>query len=70
MKNLFTPPKYAQGNLYGVDANAFGIMGYFQRVAKRSGWTDEEIDVVLEKATESDYNSLISTIRIHLKRKI
>lgn len=68
MKNLFTPPKYAKGTLVGVDANAFGIMGYFQKVAKRSGWTDKEIDLVLDKATESDYNSLISTINTHLRK--
>lgn len=70
MENLFTPPKFAKGTLIGVDSNAFGIMGYFQRVAKRSGWSDKEIDIVIEKATESDYYDLIATINTHLKEDL
>ncbi len=48
--------------LVGVDGNAYAIMGVFSRQARREGWTQEEIDQVLEEAQSGDYNHLLSTI--------
>ncbi len=49
-------------NLLKVDGNAFSIMGAFRRQAKKENWTDTEIQLVLDEATKSDYNYLLSTI--------
>lgn len=48
--------------LVGVDGNAYAIMGVFSRQARREGWTQEEIDQVLEEAQSGDYNHLLNTI--------
>lgn len=49
-------------SLVGLDANAFYLLGAFSREAKRQGWTKEEIDFVLNKAKEKDYNHLVATL--------
>ena len=51
--------------LVGVNGNAFMIMGVFQRQAKKEGWSQQEIDLVLEEAKSSDYNHLLATISNH-----
>ncbi|QTE23319.1 hypothetical protein [Polaribacter cellanae] len=51
--------------LVGVNGNAFMIMGVFQRQARKEGWTQEEIDLVLEEAKSKDYNHLLATISNH-----
>lgn len=48
--------------LVGEDGNAFAIMGRFIREARRAGWSQKEIDVVLNEAKSSDYNHLLATI--------
>ena len=48
--------------LVGVDGNAYAVMGVFSRQARREGWTQEEIDSVLEEAQSGDYDHLLSTI--------
>jgi len=48
--------------LTGVDGNAYAILGVFSRQARREGWTQEEIDLVLEEAKSGDYDHLLSTI--------
>ena len=66
MTNLFNPIKTAKGSLVGVDGNAFYILGYFSKQAKRSGWTQDEINKVLEDAKSRDYSHLVVTIDAHL----
>lgn len=39
--------KRAKGSLVGQDGNAFYLMGYFCRQARKSGWSQKEIDLVL-----------------------
>ncbi|MCP4181182.1 MAG: hypothetical protein GY756_25750 [bacterium] len=56
-------------DLIGVNGNAFMIMGVFQRQAKREGWTQEEIDLVLTEAKSGDYNHLLATIENHCELK-
>lgn len=63
--NLFNPPKYVEMSLVGVDGNAFVIMGTFRKNALKQGWTKEEVNLVLDKAKESDYANLLSTILAH-----
>ena len=53
--------------LVGEDGNAFAIMGNFQRAARKEGWTQMEIETVLEKARSSDYDHLLATIQAHCK---
>ncbi len=48
--------------LVGVSGNAFAVLGVFSRQARREGWTQEEIDLVLEEAKSGDYDHLLSTI--------
>jgi hypothetical protein len=49
-------------NLVGVDGNAFVIMGVFRKQARKEGWTEQEINLVMEEAKSSDYNHLLATI--------
>ena len=51
--------------LVGLDGNAFSVMGAFMRQAHKEGWTPEEIDKVIDKAKNSDYDNLIATIMEH-----
>ncbi len=63
--NLFTPEKYVELELVGLDSNAFVLMGAFSQAAKRQGWTEEEIDKVLTECKSSDYNHLLHTLVCH-----
>ena len=56
-------------DLVGVNGNAFMIMGVFRKQAKRDGWTQEEIDLVLTEAKSGDYNHLLATIENHCEPK-
>ena len=51
-------------NLELVDnnENAFAILGAFSKQARREGWTQEEIDLVLDEAKSDDYDHLLVTI--------
>lgn len=69
MKNLFTPPKQVEGTLVGVDGNAFALMARFQRLAKRQHWSDADIDLVIDKCYEGDYQELISNLKAHMTMK-
>ena len=63
--NLFTPEKYVELELVGLDGNAFVLMGAFSQAAKRQGWTKEEIDKVLTECKSSDYSHLLYTLVCH-----
>ena len=52
-------------DLVGVNGNAFMIMGVFKRQAKKEGWSEDEIDKVLDEAKSGDYNYLLATIINH-----
>lgn len=56
------PNKKVKGTLIGVDSNAFSVMGHFSKLARRQGWTKEQIDVVLDEAKSGDYDNLLATI--------
>ena len=65
MENLFTPSQRVTMNLVGLDGNAFALMGAFQKNARRQGWTQEEVDKVLEECTSGDYNHLLRVLMAH-----
>jgi hypothetical protein len=48
--------------LVGIDGNAFSLMGAFKGAARKQGWTQDEIKVVLDKCMSSDYNQLLCTL--------
>lgn len=56
-------------SLVGLDGNAFSLMAAFSRQAKKEGWQEHEIDAVLNEATSSDYNHLLTTLNSHCEEK-
>ena len=46
----------------GVGGNAYALMDEFRGGAKRAGWTPKEINALLDKAMEGDYDNLIQTM--------
>ena len=59
--------KKVKMELIGMDGNAFSVMGNFSKNAKRQGWTQEEVDSVLNEAMSGDYNHLLATIVQHVE---
>ena len=51
----------AEGNLIGVDGNAFSVLGYTERKLRRSGWPRDDVAKVMTIAKGSDYNNLLTT---------
>jgi len=47
--------------LVGEDGNAFAIMGKAIKVARRAGWSQEDIDAYLAEAKSGDYDHLLQT---------
>jgi hypothetical protein len=54
-------------DLIGLDGNAFALMGAFQKQARKEGWSDWEIDEVLEECKSGDYDHLLMTLMRHTK---
>ena len=48
--------------LVGGDSNALAILGKARRVARESGWSQDEIDEMLEEAMSGDYDHLLRTM--------
>lgn len=65
VQNLFTPPKFVNLTLVGLDGNAFFLMGEFRYRAKKQGWSEEEIKKVITKCESSDYQHLLATLSAH-----
>lgn len=61
--------KKVKMKLVGLDGNAFGLMGAFQRTARKQGWSKEEVDVVIQECTRGDYNHLLATLIKHTESK-
>ncbi len=60
LENL--PKKKVKLQLVGLDGNAFSLMGQFQRQARREGWTQSEIDAVLDDCKSGDYDHLLGVL--------
>ena len=52
-------------SLVGLDGNAFSLMGAFRTQAKKEGWTDGEIKLVIDDAMSGDYDHLLVTLNDH-----
>ena len=53
--------------LVGQDGNAFSILGRCQAAARKAGWTQNEVDDFMNKATSGDYNYLLRTVMEHFE---
>lgn len=47
--------------LTGEDGNAFFILGMAVKTAKEAGWTKEQIEKFIKKATAGNYENLLQT---------
>jgi hypothetical protein len=52
-------------DLVSLDGNAFNLLGQFQRAARKQGWSQQEIDVVIAQATSSNYDHLLQVLIEH-----
>jgi len=57
-----TKVKKIQLDLTEIDGNAYALMGAFSRQARREGWSQEEINAVLDECRKSDYDHLLQTL--------
>lgn len=48
--------------LVGKDGNAFAILGEANKVAKKAGWSQGQIDEMRAKAMSGDYDNLLQTM--------
>ena len=65
--NLFNPKKYVKLQLWGLDGNAFSLLGAFRSQARKEKWSEEDISKVLTEARSSDYNHLVATLDSNCK---
>lgn len=65
--NLFNPKKYVKLQLWGLDSNAFSLMGAFRQQARKEKWSEEDIRKVLTEAKSSNYDHLVATLDSHCK---
>lgn len=75
MKNLFTPSKFVEMGMFmkndpSRSGNVFVVMGRFQDTALRQGWTQSDVQVVLDQAMSGDYDNLIETINAHIDENL
>lgn len=67
IRNLFNPPKKVVGSLVGVNGNAFALMAYFDKLARRQGWRQQEIEMLMKQVITYDYNHLVALLNEHMK---
>lgn len=60
-----TVDKKVNLTLQGLDGNAFVLCGHFRRQAQFEGWTQAEIDAVLNEAKSGNYTHLVATLSDH-----
>lgn len=59
--------KKVKGSLVGCDGNAFALMGHFRKLARKEGWSKDEINLVIDEAMSGEYNHLIATLDEHME---
>jgi len=47
--------------LVGQDGNAFSILGKALKVARKAGWTEDQVKKFQKEATSGNYDHLLST---------
>lgn len=65
MGNLFNPPRTAPYTLVGQNSNAYNLIGGWSDAARKNGWSQEDIDRVIEEATSGDYENLLRVLVVH-----
>ena len=50
-------------DLIGIDGNAYALIGYARKQAKKLGWSDEEVKDLIKEATNDDYSHLLNTLQ-------
>ena len=58
-------PKKVKLKLVGLDGNVFVLIGAFMRQADREGWTDAEINAVVEECQSGTYSHAVATLMAH-----
>ena len=53
--------------LTGVDGNAFNVLRLARQSAKKAGWTHEQIQEVMSKASSKDYNHMLCVLTDHFE---
>ncbi len=48
--------------LIGADGNAFVILGRCMQIARKSKWSQEQVDQFKKEATSGDYDYLLQTV--------
>lgn len=48
--------------LCGEDGNAFMILGKAQRVARKAGWAEGKVKLMMKEATSGDYDHVLQTM--------
>ena len=51
-------------DLTSVDGNAYSLIAFFIKEARRAGWSKEEIEKVKTEAMSGDYDHLIQTLLV------
>ena len=49
-------------DLTTIDGNAFALMGAFRKQARKEGWSQEQIDDIIDECMKSDYDHLVATL--------
>lgn len=49
------------GNLIGVDGNAFAVIGYTTGKLRKGGWPRADVDKVSKIAMSGDYDNVLAT---------
>jgi uncharacterized membrane protein YqiK len=52
----------AEIDLSTIDGNAYAIMGAAQRILKKAGASQEEINQYLDESMSGDYRHLVATV--------
>jgi len=53
------PKKKLNLKLVGKNGNAYNLLAYFKKEAKRAGWTQKQIDKTTTEAMSGDYDNLL-----------
>ncbi len=61
------PERKIKLTLAGLDGNAFSLIGAFSKQARKEGWSQEDITVVINDAMSKDYNHLLNVLQSHCK---
>lgn len=56
-------------DLTTINSNAFALMGAFERQARREGWSEEEINEVINECQSDSYEHLVHTLDKHCEPK-